>query len=141
MIIIEAEQARRHEINLFYREQGYHRHWSDTERAFVCLFNNKVVGSVKVESIDNINVLRGMYITEKFQGKGLGRRLLRFIEPVLNLQVSYCMPLAHVSDFYEYIGFSKVLESEFPIFLQERCEEYRKCGYQISTMIRESTTK
>ncbi|EPF2931174.1 GNAT family N-acetyltransferase [Vibrio navarrensis] len=137
MRIVEADSSMKQAVGKFYKEQGYHSAWSDTERAFICLSDNAIVGSVKVEFINDVTILRGMYIASDFQGQGLGLQFLQHIEPVLNLRTAYCMPLAHVTNFYKHIGFKEVEESQYPEFLQQRCKKYREMGYSITTMRRE----
>ena len=137
MEIVEADRSLKPEVEAFYREQGYHSGWSDSEKAFVCLVEGKIIGSVKVELLNGVATLRGMYIDQKYQRQGLGLRFLRHIEPVLNTRVAYCMPLTSAKEFYKYIGFAEVPSSEYPEFLQQRCKRYREHGYVISTMCRE----
>lgn len=137
MEIFEADRTFKDAIDQFYKAQGYHSNWSDSERAFICLIDGAVIGSVKVELINDVTILRGMYIDERYQGKGLGLRFLKYIEPVLNTRTAYCMPLSHVKGLYEYIGFAEVSENEYPEFLQVRCKQYRELGYSISAMRRE----
>ncbi|MGD8113105.1 GNAT family N-acetyltransferase [Vibrio sp. TRT 17S01] len=137
MRIFEADNSMKESVGQFYKEQGYHSAWSNTERAFICLYDGKIIGSVKVELINNVTILRGMYIASDFQGQGLGLKFLKHIEPVLDLRTAYCMPLAHVTNFYKHIGFKEVEESQYPEFLQKRCEKYREMGYLITTMRRE----
>ncbi|ELA8088818.1 GNAT family N-acetyltransferase [Vibrio parahaemolyticus] len=136
MRIFEADSSMKDAVGKFYKEQGYHSAWSNTERAFICLNDGAIIGSVKVELINDVTILRGMYIASEFQGQGLGLQFLKHIEPVLNLRTAYCMPLAHVTDFYKHIGFNEVEESQYPEFLQQRCEKYREMGYSITTMRR-----
>ncbi|AUI88326.1 GNAT family N-acetyltransferase [Vibrio azureus] len=137
MRIVEADSSMKEAVGQFYKEQGYHSAWSDSERAFICLDGDAIIGSVKVERINDVTILRGMYIASDFQGQGLGLKFLKHIEPVLNSHVGYCMPLAHVTDFYTHIGFKEVEESQYPEFLQQRCEKDREMGYSITTMRRE----
>ncbi|WCE29341.1 GNAT family N-acetyltransferase [Vibrio sp. SCSIO 43137] len=135
--LTEAELSLKTEIDNFYQQQGYHSNWSETERAFVCLNRGKVIGSVKVELIHSVTILRGMYVDSSFQRQGIGSRLLKLIEPVLNEKTAYCMPLTEAAEFYKQIGFREIAGCEYPAFLQQRCEKYRDAGYQIKTMIRE----
>ena len=139
MKIFEADKSLKAAVNLFYSEQGYHGNWSETERAFVCTVQGQIVGSVKVEFINKVTILRGMYISENLQKQGIGARMLKHIEPILNQRTAYCMPLAHVAHFYKQIGFVEVNEKSYPSFLIERCNEYRNAGYVITTMRREQT--
>ncbi|WP_240457377.1 GNAT family N-acetyltransferase [Vibrio neptunius] len=137
MTIIEADNSMKEAIGKFYKEQGYHSAWSETERAFICLNDGVIIGAVKVELIHDVTILRGMYIASDFQGQGLGRQFLQHIEPVLNLRTAYCMPLAHVTDFYKQINFKEIEESQYPEFLQQRCRKYREMGHTITTMRRD----
>ncbi|USD66673.1 GNAT family N-acetyltransferase [Vibrio sp. SCSIO 43136] len=137
MEIVEADSSLKAVVEEFYLEQGYHSGWSDDERAFICLIDGVVIGSVKVELLNDVTVLRGMYIDSQYQGQGLGLRFLKHIEPVLNKRTAYCMPLNSAANFYKHIGFVEASEAEYPEFLQVRCRKYREQGYEISTMRRE----
>ena len=137
MEIFEADEKYKTQINTFYKAQGYHSDWSDTERAFICLTQGQVIGSVKVECINNVTILRGMYVSSQYQRQGIGKRLLKFIEPVLNEKIGYCMPLSHVAEYYKQIGFAEVELDSYPEFLKDRCKSYIKSGYKIKTMKRE----
>ncbi|GAB3535138.1 GNAT family N-acetyltransferase [Photobacterium alginatilyticum] len=137
MKILEADLSLKEQINRFYVAQGYHSDWSETERAFVCLDDGAVVGSVKIEQIYEVAILRGMYVDDKYQRQGIGTQLLSYIEPVLNERPAFCIPLSHAADFYRKIGFREVPESTYPKFLAERCDKYRKAGYMIKTMHRD----
>ncbi|EGR1480676.1 N-acetyltransferase [Vibrio parahaemolyticus] len=134
MRIFEADNSMKEAVGQFYKEQGYHSAWSNTERVFICLNDGEIIGSVKVELINNVTILRGMYIASDFQGQGLGLKFLKHIEPVLNLRTAYCMPLAHVTNFYKRIGFKEVEESKYPDFLQKRCGKYREIGFITSNL-------
>lgn len=140
MEIFEASLNYIDQINQFYIEQDYHSDWSSTERAFVCVNDSKIIATVKVECINNVTILRGMYVSENYQKQGIGTKLLAFIEPVLNEKIAYCMPLEHASGFYEKIGFYEVCESLYPDFLKVRCKSYIDSGYKIKTMRRDIST-
>lgn len=137
MKILEADIDLKEQVNKFYIEQGYHSDWSETERAFVCVDDGIVVGSVKVEQSQGVAILRGMYVDSKYQSQGIGTQLLEYIEPVLNERVSFCMPLSHAAKFYEKIGFREVADNAYPNFLTKRCDKYRDAGYVIKTMQRD----
>jgi len=137
MKVFEANDEFRHQLNQFYSQQGYHGAWEATERAFICVENDQIVGAVKVELINDVSILRGMYVSESYQNQGIGTRLLQLIEPVLNKHTGYCMPLEHAADFYKKIGFTEVSINKYPDFLKARCLGYIDAGYKIKTMIRE----
>ncbi|MGF1718176.1 GNAT family N-acetyltransferase [Photobacterium chitinilyticum] len=137
MEIFEVDESNRDALNQFYREQGYHSGWSHVERAFIATTNSEIIGSVKVEVRDGVSILRGMYITKEYQGKGLGTSFIKYIEPILNETVSYCMPFSHLSEFYGQVGFKSINPDGFPDFLAQRYQGYENRGYQIIAMRRE----
>jgi len=136
MKIFEANEKLKKDINSFYKEQGYHSDWSKNERAFVAFDGDKLVGCVKVEKLGDISVLRGMYIDKCYQGNKLGTELIRFIEPLLNEYLSFCMPFSHLETFYQKIGFKQVSLDVFPDGLIKRFFDYEKAGYIIIPMQR-----
>ena len=139
MEILEADESFRAGLNLFYREQGYHSGWSNAERAFIATNNDEIVGSVKVETYNGVFVLRGMYIAEEYQSKGLGTAFIKHIEPILNEAVSYCLPFSHLAEFYGQIGFQSINPDNLPMSLTKRYRGYEVQGYQIIALHREQT--
>jgi GNAT superfamily N-acetyltransferase len=137
MKIVEASEDLKNQINTFYKSVGYHSDWSSTERAFCSLLNNEVIGSVKVESVHGVSILRGMYLAESIRNKGYGSKFIQFIEPVLNKSISFCMPFSHLELFYSQVGFKKIKMQQLPLFLQKRFAAYENDGYTIIAMQRD----
>ena len=108
---------------------------------FVGLIDEEIVGSVRFCVEEETPMLRTMRIAEKFQGKGFGRKLLKYFESYLiqnRVSTTYCIPYAHLENFYAAIGFRRVEESLAPTFLQERLKEYRKRPQEFICMLREA---
>lgn len=137
MEIIEASEGLKDQINAFYKSVGYHSNWSSTERAYCTLINNKVVGSIKVENIHGVSILRGMYLAESIQQKGYGTKFIQFIEPILNKTTSFCIPFSYLESFYARIGFKNISMQQLPLFLQKRFVTYENIGYRIIAMQRD----
>ncbi|SFD50265.1 GNAT family N-acetyltransferase [Pseudoalteromonas denitrificans] len=140
MKIFEADETYLMALNTFYLVQGYHSDWGKKERAFIATDNNQIVGAVKIELNYGVSVLRGMYISKKYQSNGLGTAFIKHIEPILNQTVSYCMPFSHLRDFYSQIGFKVVNPESYPAFLAKRYYGYESKGYKVIAMYRENTT-
>ena len=136
MHIEEAPQELKTNVNEFYRTMGYHSGWSDNEQAYCFLADDVVKGCVKVEKIHGIRMLRGMYLQKNLQSKGFGTLLIKHIEPVLNEATSYCLPFAHLSEFYGQIGFEKIPCESLPDFLITRFKKYQEMGHKIIAMKR-----
>lgn len=136
MHIEEASQELKANVNEFYRSMGYHSGWSDNEQAFCFLAGNLVKGCVKVEKVHGVHMLRGMYLEKNLQGKGFGTLLIKHIELVLNETTSYCLPFAHLSEFYGQIGFEKIPCESLPDFLVTRFKKYQEMGHKIIAMKR-----
>lgn len=137
MEIIEAPKTLKNKINNFYKQQGYHSGWGATERAFFTLQNDEITGVVKVEKINEVSILRGMYLADAIQRQGQGTKFIQHIEAVLNETVSYCMPFKHLKGFYSQIGFKQIPVKQLPWFLQTRFSAYEKAGYVIIAMQRD----
>jgi GNAT superfamily N-acetyltransferase len=136
MHIEEAPQELKTNVNEFYRTMGYHSGRSDNEQAYCFLADDVVKGCVQVEKIHGIRMLRGRYLQKKLQSKGFGTLLIKHIEPVLNEATSYCLPFAHLSEFYGQIGFEKIPCESLPDFLITRFKKYQEMGHKIIAMKR-----
>lgn len=137
MEVFEASEHHKDLVDSFYEKVGYHSHWSDTERAFISTSNDKIIGSVKVERIYGVSILRGMYLSVDFQKQGLGTKFIQHIEPVLNETESYCIPFSHLSAFYAQVGFQEIAAKSLPGFLYKRFIGYQALGYKIIAMRRQ----
>ncbi len=124
-------------LDSFYQQVGYHSCWGEHERAFCLQADKQIKGSVKVESIHGVSILRGMYLANELHGQGYGSKLLRHIEPLLNQTISYCLPFSHLTDFYNQIRFYPINPQQLSEFLQVRFAEYQKDGYDIVAMKRD----
>ncbi len=138
MKIIKAPSSLKIEINQFYHKVGYHSHWSGNEQAYCMLDNNLIIGAVKIEELDDFFVLRGMYLDNNFHQRGLGTQLLKFIEPILNKAISYCLPFNHLTPFYQQVNFEVIQVEQLPLILMNRFEKYRNEGHQIIPMYKPS---
>jgi len=137
MEIFEASDDIRKDLNHFYLKQGYHSNWSQNERAFIATQDDEIIGGVKVENLEGVSILRGMYVANNFQGNQVGTKLIKHIEPILNKTISYCMPFSHLEKFYAQIGFRKTSLKTYPKYLQERYVGYENEGYIIIPMVRD----
>lgn len=75
----------------------------------VAMERGKVIGCVLFKREKNTGRLFAMAVAEKFQGKGIGRRLVSELEKHLiteGVQEIYLHARAHVTDFYKTLGYS-----------------------------------
>jgi len=93
-------------------------------------------GAVRIESSSDVQVLRGMYMHPDYVRKGVGRQLLKAIEPVLSETDSFCIPRDHLFEFYGRTGFKVIDANDAPPFLSERLAGYIKEGLPVAIMYR-----
>ncbi|MCL6271912.1 GNAT family N-acetyltransferase [Sansalvadorimonas sp. 2012CJ34-2] len=139
MEVIKAPVEIKNKVNQFYRAAGYSGSWGENEQAYCLSDSDNIVGAVKVESLEGVLILRGMYIASDKQSNGYGSLLLSQIEPVLNKAKSYCLPFDHLEDFYGKAGFVRISETELPAFLQKRLGKYVDQGHSVMAMMREAS--
>ena len=136
MIINEAHRNERDTINSFYKSTGYKGSWGESERAFYISESSKIIAVVKIENIDDIFTLRGMFVLDSYKKKGYGSELLNHIESTYKNQTLYCIPFAHLNKFYGKIGFEVIPKKEFPSLLKSRIHKYQKNGSNVIAMKR-----
>jgi GNAT superfamily N-acetyltransferase len=73
-------------------------------------------------------VLRGMQVHPDHRRQGVGSKLLARISEELGESSCYCIPYAHLVQFYSQIGFDVIEITLAPPFLKERLESYQARG-------------
>ena len=68
--------------------------------------------------------------------QGIGASLLKAVGRELSARDSYCIPFAHLRDFYGKVGFGIIPEIAAPQFLRTRYEAYIKVGLDVIIMFR-----
>ena len=86
------------EIANFYRSVGYHKQIDDTDQFFFAYQDNKIIAVVRVARKYGEFVLRGLYVEEGMQNRGVGTKMLSFVAPYLDGLRSgcYCVPFSHI---------------------------------------------
>src|SRR5215218_7464341 len=77
-----------------------------------------------------ITMLRGMYVAPAVRRSGVGTRLLAAFVEHLGGTECYCIPFAHLTQFYQQAGFTLLAEGTAPAMLAERLRNYRSEGHQ-----------
>lgn len=88
----ELDVDERPKVNAFYQLTTYKRPVSDADRVFVAEQAASLYGAVRIERSEGVQVLRGMYMHPDHVRKGIGRKLLLAIEPVLAETDAFCIP-------------------------------------------------
>jgi N-acetylglutamate synthase-like GNAT family acetyltransferase len=130
------------EISEFYQAQASVAKVAPEEELVVAYADQKFIGSVRLCNENDVWMLRTMYIAESHQRRGLGLKILnRFRQRVeeKNLTEVYCIPYAHLEDFYGSIGFKKIEDNQVPGFLQDRIAGYRERSPDKSFMLMKLT--
>ena len=132
----ELESSERPKVNAFYQLTTYKRPVSGSDRVFVAEDAGMIYGAVRIESADGVQVLRGMYMHPDYVRQGIGRRLLKAIEPPLSQSESFCIPRNHLFSFYGRAGFKVIDQQEAPSFLSKRLASYIDEGLPVAIMHR-----
>ena len=112
------------DVRVFYAKCNYDGGVKPEDCLFLAKIDHKLVGVVRLCPEANVLVLRGMQVLPKFQGQGIGTKLLKSCNNYLGQQSCYCIPWRHLRSFYEQIGFEEILPTKLPIVLSRRLERY-----------------
>jgi GNAT superfamily N-acetyltransferase len=123
-------------VQSFYAGVGYGCEVCPGDRFLVSWMEQSIVAAARLCTEGATLVLRGMYVAEGRRGQGIGSRLLESISDAIGSSECWCVPYAHLRDFYSRIGFSECSPESSPGFLGERLHRYRKLGHQVIIMKR-----
>ena len=90
--------------------------------------DGELVGIVRLVPEQGVTLLRGMQVHPSVQRQGIGKQLLAAVAGVLGSEACFCIPYAHLSDFYGAIGFVTIAPANGPSFLRSRLEGYQRRG-------------
>lgn len=126
-------------VNSFYQEHGSKAVARDVDTFFVAFNGADVVGAVRFCVENDTPLLRTMMIHKDYRRQKIGQLLLAAFKEYLEknqVRDTYCLPYAHLLEFYGSIGFKLIEEKKAPLFLQERLLQYRKQPELFACMVR-----
>jgi N-acetylglutamate synthase-like GNAT family acetyltransferase len=109
----------------FYADRGYGGGTTPSDTVLLAEAGGQLIGVVRLAPEHGTTVLRGMQIHPDHQRRGVGSRLLARISEELGESACYCIPYAHLVQFYAQISFDVIEPSRAPQFLKERLESYQ----------------
>ena len=122
-----------------YETWGYQGGIAPDDVVFVAEQADEVVGLVRRAAEGGIIMLRGMYVAPEVRHSGVGTRLLgAFVDHLYGTEC-FCIPFAHLTAFYQRVGFTLLAEGAGPAVLSERLRAYRGEGHQVVLMYRPQT--
>lgn len=131
-----AQAADFDQIVSAYYAWGYGGGIKPEDTTWLALIEGELVGVVRIAPENGTLVLRGMRIAESQRRQGLGSRMLCDIARWLENRECYCIPYAHLVEFYGQIGFLEIAPHAAPPFLVDRAADYEKRGLDVAIMCR-----
>ncbi|MES2462936.1 MAG: GNAT family N-acetyltransferase [Armatimonadota bacterium] len=129
------------QVEALYRDCGYRGGASAADIVLVAWEKERLVGAVRLCREEGVTMLRGMMVLPERQGRGIGKHLLQACAQQLdNMDAQcWCIPYAHLRDFYAGIGFQIVTLDQVPDGrLRERYQNYQSEGREVLLMVREA---
>ena len=137
MRIEQILKERHDEIRSVYNVIGYTGGIKDEDIGFLATIEDKPVGAVRLSYENNVHVLRGMMIDPEYQRQGIGKELLKAIDPVIGDEQCYCINPPHLKKFYGSIGFGEIKKEDAPSFLVKRLETLTNDELDLVIMMRD----
>lgn len=101
----------------------------DTDRIAIAFSNKEAVGLGRLCKVERLVFeLGGMFVQPAYQGQGIARKIVRFLLKERGEGRVYCLPFAHLRNFYEGEGFEEVSKEEFSNVPPQILEKYRWCN-------------
>lgn len=122
-------------IQAFYATQAARR-VDPGERFVIAEADGEIVGAVRLCREQGHLVLRTMQIAEAYRRRGIGARMLRTLEPLMEDAPCYCLPYTHLPAFYATIGFRVIPAEQAPPHLQTRYRHGLAQGISFLVMAR-----
>jgi GNAT superfamily N-acetyltransferase len=135
MKIEHISKERHDQIRSVYASVEYKGGIKDDDIGFLTTMEGKPVGAVRLCIEDSVLVLRGMMVDPDYQRKGIGRALLKALDPIIGNRQCYCINPPHLKDFYGSIGFEVIEKEKAPLFLFERLEKYNSDDHDYIIML------
>jgi N-acetylglutamate synthase-like GNAT family acetyltransferase len=123
-------------IEAFCRERGYQGFLSPEAVVVIAERGVSVAGLGRLQADDGVLVLRGMGVDSGFRRRGIGTRLLELLIAEIGARSCYCIPYAHLREFYGRAGFADLDFDAAPHVLRDRVLEYRHAGHDVILMRR-----
>jgi GNAT superfamily N-acetyltransferase len=137
MVTIEVVQGGAlAEVGEFYKTMRYDGFVSEADLTLAAKVDGRLAGAVRLCHEAGVIVLRGMQVDPAFQRKGIGHFLLTQCLPYLDRGRAYCLPYAHLVEFYLQGGFVLAPPDSLPPFLAARLARHVLSGQRVLAMQR-----
>ena len=123
-------------VRVFYEHVGYGGGVQATDQVLVIRVGQKIVAAVRLCEEHGTLVLRGMYVDAEYRSQGYGVQLLESAGNLIGAAECWCVPHAHLVQFYSRAGFREKETDSIPGFLVERQAQYERRGHAVSVMQR-----
>jgi GNAT superfamily N-acetyltransferase len=131
-----ARADERGTLAALYEQWGYYGGMTSADIVYVAEIGRGAVGIVRRTVEEGVTMLRGMQVDPAYHRRGIGSQLLdAFARDIKELEC-FCIPFAHLTEFYGRIGFTVAAAESSPEFLVARTERYRLEGHQVLIMRR-----
>ncbi|HJO93731.1 MAG TPA: GNAT family N-acetyltransferase [Victivallales bacterium] len=122
-------------LDTFYKNCGYGGKFTPSDIVVYAVDNETPIGVGRLSLENEVFILRGMQILQKYQGKGIGTTLLNKLIEALPDRECFCLPYTHLLDFYRKVGFRKCNINEVPRFLKTRLQSYRANKIDVQLLV------
>jgi len=114
---------------------SFHATVNGGEQVVLGTIDGDVVAVAKLAREHGVVILRGVQVSEKWRGQGLGERLMSAVTSRADGEPCYVIALGPLEAFYARAGFVRETR-DVPAFIAERCARYRSNGDDVFVAFR-----
>lgn len=131
-----ADPRDRPRVVAFCRGRGYRGFLCPEAAVVVAELGLDLIGLGRIQADSGVLVLRGMRVDTPHRRSGIGTRVVELLLAGIGTRACYCIPYAHLREFYQRAGFIDREGPSAPRSLLDRLDEYRAAGNDVILMLR-----
>ncbi len=117
-------------VNEEYKKIDFKLSSLKTDRIALASYKGVYAGLGRLCQVeDTVYELGGMHVPPNYRGLGIARKIVQFLlESKITVSTVYCLPFAHLQDFYESEGFQEISKEAITEVPKEVLEKHHWCN-------------
>ncbi len=130
MNLVLADRSDKKCVKRFYKANNYSANFMGNDHCYLIKVENKIIATVIISNIDDINFLHGLVVTKEYQHKGLASQLLAHSSSKHSM--IYCFADLSLNSLYTANSYEQIDTSQLSEALLTRFNNYQNKNSQLT---------
>lgn len=122
-------------LDEFYVQCGYAAKVGGQDQVVFAFCGQTPIGVGRVSREHGFSVLRGMQVVADHRRRGVGKKILEHLLPLVGSQRCFCLSYRWLVGLYKNSGFMCLAVEKAPRFIQDRYRDYRARGLDVLLLV------